>query len=262
MEKYKQLIRSAQEPLSDNAYLDKWISDVYQFKSHEVCNIKNTNSTYVMATPIFAKMLVGYDNISRVIGRFGIGDDESGLPPKTATLSNIFFQQDREVEKTREIKYQINILDYYTGFTIVKCFKVPIINHATNNVIGTFAQNNEFIPDNTLKTILNIHGERFGTHTSIDVSNHSNKFYFTKLEQEVLFCVCLGISNKKHVAQFLSFIHKKDVCADTTVNDAFRRLYRKLGCKTSVQLIEHAVANNLHTQIPASFLTYGSFSLS
>ena len=195
MEKYKRLIKMAQEPLSDEAYLEKWVSDIYQFKSHEISSIKDTNSIYIAMAPILTKML-GFKKINKVIGLIGDGYG-NGIPSRFETLSEKWNIQDREVEQTQKIKNQINIVEYYTGFAILKCFKVPIIDPATNKMLGTYAQSNKFIPDNTLKTILNIHGERFGEYASMDIADSSNRLHdpvYRIALRVLLFCMaCLHL---------------------------------------------------------------------
>ena len=117
----------------------------------------------------------------------------------------------------------------------------------------------KYMPDSTLKTILDIHGVRFGNHSSIRINNNSEIFKLTKLERDVLFCICLGVNSRKDIACLLSAVYKRVVYANTTVHDAVRRLYEKLNCNSVTQLLEFAEYKNLHLQIPQSFLPTGSF---
>ena len=80
------------------------------------------------------------------------------------------------------------------------------------------------------------------------------------IETDVLFSICLGFSTRKSIANFLALIYKKPVSVETTVHDAIRRLCKKLGCKDLLELVEFAIINSLHSQIPHhKFLPIGSF---
>jgi hypothetical protein len=137
---------------------------------------------------------------------------------------------------------------------IRKCSRSPIVNPATNNVLGTIALVTKFEFNLGLKTILDMHKVRFGGQPSmVLMNNNSHMSGLTNIESEVLFCICLGINERKAIANFLSVIHKRGISAKTTVNDAFRRLYKKLGCNTPSQLLEFVVINDLHLQIPKAF---------
>jgi hypothetical protein len=254
------LAEIGQIPLTDDEYLEESIINVYRLKSDEICSIKDTKSTYMAITPVFARML-GFASIDKVIGTIGDVGKGQGLPSQIEAVVEVFYKQDREVEQAREMKQQINILEYTTGLEILKCTKKPIINPATGNILGTFALNNKFILSNTLKTIINIHDNRFSSQSSMDIIETAKEFDLAKKELEVLYCVCLGLSDRKSIARFLSFIHKKDINPDTTVKDAFSRLYEKLPCHSISMLAEYAISKGLHLRIPKSFIREGSFEL-
>jgi len=255
MKKYRELINAGEKGLSDNEYLEELILHIYRFRNDEICGVKDTNSTNLAITSYFSKML-GFKDPYALIG---VTDDE--IPCKVCEVADIFYQQDREVEQTKTPKLILDIHEYYTGFTPLKTTKSPIINPTTNNVLGTFYHASEFTINTTLKTILNLHGGKFGNQAGMMASNIEKDYSLTNREVEVLFCACLGFSDRKSIANFLSFIHKRDVKADTTVKDAFKGLYSKLPCNSIPGLLEFSVANNLHLQIPKSFLVLGSFEL-
>ena len=253
MEKYKQLIAKAQEPLTDKEYLDQCITDMYLFRPHEICAVKDMNSIYVGITLACAQ-IHGFKNINQAIDT-----TDNDIRCKVSELADILRSQDRQVEQTRSVKYILDIHEYHTGFAALKTTKHPIINPSTNHVLGAFCHASKFKLDIGLKTILELHGHKFDKCHSMDILSNFGKFELTEIERSVLFCVCLGISHRKDVANFLSAVYKKTVNAETTIHDAFRRLYRKLNCNTPMQLPEFAVYNDLHLQIPQAFLPTGSY---
>ena len=255
MKSWTKLAEIGKIPLTDREYLEELIIYLYRFRSNQIYSIKDTTSACVAITPIFAKML-GFDSLDKVLGK---KDEE--MPCKTAEFAEIFYQQDREVEQTKKTKQTVNILEYNTGVALLKCIKEPIVNPATNNILGVSAWETTFTLNTPLKTILGIHGERFGGQPSLNIIENAKEFDLTKRELEVLYCVCLGLSDRKAIANFLSFIYKKNINPDTTVKDAISRLYNKFPCHSISMLAEYAISKGLHLRIPNSFVREGSFEL-
>ena len=256
MRSYAELAELGKHPLTDREYMEELIVYLYRFKSNQICSIKDTASTCVAITPVLAKML-GFNDLNKVLGT-----KDEDLPCKISETADIFYKQDREVEQTKKTTQALNILEYATGMTILRAVKKPIINPATNNVLGIFHHSDKFAMNNNLKTILGIHGDRFGAaNLSLDVIETAKEFDLTKRELEVLFCICLGLSDRKTIARFLSFVYKKDINPDTTVKDAVKNLYNKLPCNSMSMLAEYAISQGLHLRIPKSFVKEGSFAI-
>ena len=213
------------------------------------------NSLILGTTDIVAK-IYGFKSMDHTIGKTYVD-----IPCNAVKCADIFLQQDREIEQERLARNILEIQDYYTGFAAYNTIKSPIINPSTNNVLGTYAQGVKLEINFGLKAILDIYGTRFSKYSSMYVCNSLSKFKLTEVERDILFCICLGISRHKDIAHLLSAIYKRNVDHSTTVNDTFRRLYRKLDCNTPTQLLEFAIYNNLHLQIPSSFLPTGSYIL-
>ena len=148
----------------------------------------------------------GYKNID-----ISIGTTDYDIPCKVSESADIFRSQDKEARQTRSIKNVIDIHEYYTGFAAVKSTKTPIINPATNNILGTFWLGRSLEMDINLKTILDVHRQRFGKQSSMEITNGSVVLKLTNLEQNVLFCICLGISSRKDITNLLSVIYKKEL---------------------------------------------------
>jgi len=253
MKKYALLTQKSTQPLSDNDYMEKYIELVSLFYQNEICAIKDTSSSWLSTTIVNARM-VGFSKISEIIGL-----KDENLPCKTAELADIFYKQDREVEQTRKNMQLLDVHEYCTGVLVLKTIKKPVINSATNKLLGTYAHCSRFIPDSNLKTILDIHGIKFGKHSSMKIINDPGEFKLTEIERDVLFCICLGVNSRKDIAYLLSAIYKRIISAETTVNDTFRRLYEKLDCNSPSQLLAFAEYKQLNLQIPKNFMPIGSY---
>ena len=256
MKKYDLLTQKFQQPLSDNNYLEKYIECANLFYPNKIWGVKNHESVCISTTLIQAKM-VGYNKVS---GAIGLKDEE--YPCETAKIAETFYSQDREVRATRKNLHMLDVHEYCTGLAFLKTIKTPIVNPDTGKLLGTFGHCTPFNPSSNLKTILDIHGIRFGKHSSMKITNDPGEFKLTEIERDVLFCICLGVNSRKDIACLLSAIYKNTVSAETTVNDTFRRLYEKLDCNSPTQLLAFAEYNRLNLQIPKSFFPTGSFIIS
>ena len=253
MEKYKRLITKAQEPLSDAAYLDKYIEDMYRFKPDEIWAVKDPNSIIVGVSLICAQ-IHGFKNIEQ-----GIGKTQYDIRCKVVEYADALINQDRYTEQIKQQVKTLDVHDYCGGPAAIQSIRYPIINPATNNTLGVLSHGKNLEMNIALKTILDLHGQKFDKSASIYLTNNKKQFDLTNIERDVLFCICLGINNRKDIANFLAMAYQQDFSAETTIHDAFRRLYRKLNCNTPMQLLEFAVYNDLNLQIPQAFLPTGSY---
>jgi len=257
IERYKALIERERHPLSDREYLERSIIDMYRFNSNKICIIKNPDSVYAAVSPVFAKM-IGC-SIETALNK----KDEEISYPNVAELAETFYKQDRDVMHSKTAKHMLDVINYATGLAVLKVVKEPIINPTTTNVLGVFYSATEFKVNTVLSTILTLHGSRFGKdHSGIDISpsNLLNNSNLTELEFDILYCICLDINTAQSVSKLLSCIYNRRL-DDTEINKVFKRLYEKLSCNNHLQLLEFAIANELHLKIPRKLLPFGSFDL-
>jgi hypothetical protein len=243
------------QSLSDDEYLNKFISYTQLFRTRDICSIKDTTSTYLAITPTYAKML-GFNLAKDIIGK-----KDEDLPRKIAKFAYTFYTQDRVVEQSKKPIQIINIMEYCTGLAAIRAVKEPIINPASGNVLGTFTHNTKFTIENGLKTILNIYNKpHINLQSKLQISCSFELPSLGAIETDVLFSICLGFSTRKAIANFLTLVCKKPISVENTVHDAVRRLCKKLACTDLSHLVEFAIINSLHTKIPHhKFLPIGSF---
>ena len=242
--------------LSDDDYLSQLITYTHLYRKNDICSIKDTNSTYLAVTSAFTDLMC-FNGITSIIGK-----SDKNMPSTISKFASTIYDQERAIEQSRVTMQTLDVFEYPSGFNALKSRKEPIINPTTSNVLGTFTSSNTLGSDSNLKTIIDIHHIKFGKYPSINITyNNSSSYKLTQTELNILFCICLGINNRKDIANFLSVIYKRTVGAETTIHDTFRRLYKKLNCNTPMQLLEFTIYNNLHLQIPQAFLPAGSYVL-
>ena len=257
IEKYKQLAKMENHPLSDSEYLERSIIDMYRFNSNKNCIIKNHDSALLAASPTWAKKL-GFKNIKDVLNT----KDENLPCKKVAEMAETFYAQDRWVMQNKTAKHMLDVIEYDTGLAILKVVKEPIINPATGNVLGMYGSAAEFQVNTILSTVLALHSSKFGqNYSDIDVSSvNLNTTNLTELEFDILYCICLGINTTGAINKLLSCIYSKNL-DNIDIDQAFNSLYEKLSCSNHLQLLEFAIANKLHLKIPRKILPFGSFDL-
>ena len=252
----KRLAAMEHHPLCDREYFERTIIDAYRFNSNKIFIVKDPSSVYAAVSPIFAQM-IGC-SIETALNK----KDEEIPYRNVAELAETFYSQDREVIQTKTAKHILDVIHYNNGLAVLKVVKEPIINPATNNVLGIFYSATEFKVNTVLSTILTLHGSKFGqNHSGIDISPiNLNTTNLTELEFDILYCICLGINTTGAINKLLSCIYNISL-HDANIDEAFYGLYEKLSCNNHLQLLEFAIANKLHLKIPRKILPFGSFDL-
>lgn len=230
---------------SDETFFKNVITSFYYaFNNNHIAFIKNNKSIYV-ATSIKFAQLFG-TNIENIIGK---SDQE--LSNEISKIANIIYHQDRNVEITRKSTKFLYIHQYNPIISIYIFHKFPIINPISNNVLGTYCIATKFTNTSMIHII--------NKYQNIDLVKSQEKPYphLTKREKEVLFCVANGLTDRKHIANFLSKIHGKSIGADTVIKRSLANLYKKLlNTGGSIyNLYEYATNNRYQSEIPQSIIT-------
>lgn len=251
------ILEENSNPCSDDEYLERSVKSMYYgYNSDSICGIKDTESVYLAVSHTYSK-LVGLDQ-KNIIGK-----PETDIPCNTGS-AYVFCQQDREVESSRTKHRYLNVYDYKTGTEAHIVNKLPIINPSTNNVLGTqyVAEKLELSSPIAIINKLYQHNRSF-SGISLNVSAIPiASLKLTPREREVLFCISIGLTDRKTIANFLSMIHNKNIGHDTTVKDVLHSLYQKIPHINSIQtLMEYAISNGYNQSIPESILLEGSFSI-
>lgn len=248
--KYLMILDEQLLNFDDDEYLEQSVKSLYRsYSNNFICGTKNTQSIYLGVSQSFAE-LVGLHP------RSIIGKTEMSFPCKVSEMSGQFYKQDRYVEKTRMKHRYLDIHHFITGVDAYIFRKIPIINPATNNVVGTHFVAGKLKSNNSIKLFNLLHQ----THREIRSNEYTEKLKLTNREHEVLFCIAIGFTNRKSIAAFLSMVYKKNIGHETTVKDALNSLYQKLYPINSINLLrDYALANEYDQNIPKNILLEGSF---
>ncbi|MDD3265698.1 MAG: hypothetical protein PHC75_00780 [Burkholderiales bacterium] len=200
-------------------------------------------SLYAAVSDKFAKML-GM-NTEEIIGK-----SDHDLPYGIARIADVLYKQDRDVELFRIKMKFLDIRSYADGLEFYIFSKYPIINPSTKNVLGIYC----YVTKPKNYSVIN-----FINKYQLDYYPHHNQNphqpLLTKREQEVMFCIASGITERKHIANFLSKIHNKNISSDGTIKKILTNLYQKLLISGSISaLYNHAIHHGYHKIIPQSII--------
>lgn len=239
------LYKQYQTVQDDDSFLQNVVFGFYYgYNNSHISYIKTTSSIYAAVSKKFAE-LVGV-TVEELIGK-----SDFDLLCEARELAQIFYLQDRMVEKTREKRKFLDINHYATGVGIYIFRKSPIINPTSNNVLGTYCVVSKFKSYSAINAVLNfqVHEKHISQDDLIQYSE------LTIREQEALFCVANGITDRKLIANFLSSIYHKDIGIETT-KKILQSLYEKFPCASNMpSLNKYLVQHKYYEVIPASIIS-------
>lgn len=246
MQKYLDIYTKQLHGESDELFFKNTISSFYYSYSHmEIAFIKNTTSHYVAVSSQFAA-LRGLEP-HELIGKL-----DFEIPDKISEFAQIFYQQDREVEASRKKRRFLDVHYYADGLGIYVFRKAPIINPSTNNALGIYCVASKFKGKSSMSVVQLLAKEPVNRQCNLDICMGA----LTRREQEVLFCVANGLTDRKLIARFLSAIHGKEIGADATIKNILKSLYNKIPCGSTISsLANYGMIRKCHTFIPESIMT-------
>ncbi len=126
-----------------------------------------------------------------------------------------------------------------------------IRNPHTNNVVGIQVNMEHFIPGNFRKTFIQLTKKCALAPIKTNVE-------LTKSQNDIVFCLLLGFSGRKEVANIISF-YTKVFCSEHRVKNELGTLYFKFNCNNTTSLLNSILLNNIEIKIPENILEAGSF---
>lgn len=250
--RFVKLYKQHQLTQDDETFLQNVVAGFYYgYNNSHISYIKTTSSTYAAVSKQFAD-LVGV-TVEELIGK-----SDFDLLCKAKELAQTFYDQDRMVETTRKKFRFLDINHYATGIGIYIFRKCPIINPTTNNVLGTYCVVSKFKSSSAINAVFNF--QNYGKHI------HQNDLIqyksLTTREQETLFCIAHGLTDRKLIANFLSTIHQKNISTETT-KKILQAIYEKIpSANTMPALHEYATKHKYYEVIPESIVNKISFGIS
>lgn len=249
---YQDIYQDNLHPYTDEEYMTQTVRAMYRsYSNNSLCAIKDTNSIYLAASKSFVKTVgMTQENI--------IGKTELDFSSQVKNHYKEFYAQDRLVETQRQKLKFLDIHRYENGIAAYITRKLPIINPATNNVLGTYLVFSALKPNITNKAIKDIH--KFNDLSKVKSLNGLADINFSPREAEIIFCISMGITERKKIALFLSALHGKSIKHDATIKSTLKSIYNKIPNINTISDLSNCIEqHNLNCQIPQSMLKIGSF---
>lgn len=202
--------------------------------------VKDVNSVYIICSDYLAEM-IGVKP-SEIEGK-------RTWPPmygNSPEFEEIIFEEDQLIMRTRESRLALKVSYFKEGLRPFSCFKAPIINPETNNVVGVYCCGVEVGHISFTKTMRQIiDGE--SAHQDVELPHLSRR------EKQVVFFFMANLSSAE-IAKTLGEMEGKSL-SKSTVDSIFNdQLYMKFGVYSRPELYSKLQSLGYERLIPTELL--------
>ncbi len=243
--------------LSDDEFFDLYIASadvVYSQGTRGLIFIKDNKFNYRYFTNMFKECfndesaILSMENIAKIENKLPLGEDFIELKRNSD-------QQDIKVMETRKQHLFLHV-DSYNQIGVLG--KTPIINPATNNVLGVMGRVLPLAMPNLLDLIYRMHGIKFKSEEQIDGQIGSTPHKLNSRQHMVLFLYVNKYSYSE-ISSIMGALGQK--LSAGRVNDHLEKLKYLFNAVNKNELIEKAILHKYHLHIPRAFLKRGSLPL-
>ncbi|MCE3268865.1 MAG: hypothetical protein K0R49_1117, partial [Burkholderiales bacterium] len=168
-----------------------------------------------------------------------------GSPQELAKKSS---EQDLAMQRHKQPKTYLEVLNCKEKIDIFLCYKTPVINPDTGNFVGIRGQLTKLLLPNVVKVLFKIHGVKgllMGHKGGKD--DPLNDYPLNNMQRMVLFMALNNYSYSEIALLLSEFGHQ---ITPVRVNDYLEQLKFIFHVSNKTQLIEKAIGLNLHTYLP------------
>lgn len=212
--------------------------------------LKNSDFRYQAVTQSMLELL-GVTSMSDVINKTTL-EIYSRRNESCDKLIAKFEKQDISVLKTGIIKTQkrgiyLEIIHHKDDLKIVVIYKTPIINPATNEVVGIHGQISPLLWPSVVKTLFKMHGSKGLLINAKHINDPLKEYPLTNIQHMVLF---LSIHNYSYSEIALLMNEFGNSITPVQVNERLENLKLIFHVRTKTQLIEKAIGLDFHVILP------------
>ncbi|MBP9742630.1 MAG: hypothetical protein KBD37_04650 [Burkholderiales bacterium] len=232
--------------LSDDQFLAWQILQLDFIFKHEIAAIKNISGEFLAFTQFFATEFNVTPDLLGKTGKF-ISPDFDVQIYEHVDVQEKFVINKLKPQRSLCIFRKNNIIMIYD------MYKRPLVNPATNNVLGVHVIISKYIP-NAIRQIID--KKLFKSHQySINLANCT----LSHLQNQIIFCLLLGYTTRKEITNILIYLTGTE-CSENRVKNALQALYEKFECNTPGQLIDLVISRQININIPAEIFPAGVFT--
>lgn len=237
---------NALENLNDSDFLLRFIWYIKHLFSKDLVLIKNAECQFIA----FSDAMMQEFNFSE----HTLGKTILELPNFDETLRNQIYKQEQQILMSRENQYSFYFHQKGDETHNYLIYKRGLINPATNNIVGLFVRNMPWTIGVYRKFIM----ENFAGNSARISETNSNKLSF--LQQQVLFCLLLGITHRKEISSMLSSITHKPI-TENQVKNTLQSLYNQFDCNYPSALVELILQGKISFVLPENTIPSGNYTL-
>lgn len=232
--------------LSDEEALCQYIWYLKNICQNEMALIKNVRCEFIAFTDSMAEE---FDFGAEILGE--TFDTAGNIPVKIR--ENI---REQELKLLADGHPQTSFYFYQKNSEIRHYLvrKRILLNLATNKAVGILVNTERVLPNLHRKFLQR---EFLGMSNQLEVSITPS---LTSIQKQILFCLLIGISNRKEIAQTLSTITGNSI-TDVKVKNELQVLYREFHCSHSSQLTQRLLSEQISLDLSEFPINPGNYLL-
>lgn len=237
-------ISQSQSELSDEEFLVQSIWYAKSFFVNELVFVKNIRCEFIAFSE---KASLEFDLSHDILGKtFYAAANIHKLVQDEIYQHELQLLNDRKMQNSF---YFYNKNEEIHNYSVCKR---ALVNPATNAVVGILINSERVMPNVHRKIITQ---EFFG---SIKPASDSLGLSLSVLQKQILFCLLIGINNRKEIATTLSKMTDKHV-SENQIKNSLQALYHTFKCSSTSQLVNLLLIEQIPFEIPANTLPLGNY---
>ncbi len=208
----------------------------------QMIGIKDINSVHLYCSKYFLEEVLAIDP-SRIIGRLNIEDDTQRFSPIDQIIA-----EDQGIVKRRKSQAFLKLNNFNDGIKPRIFIKSPIINPATNNVVGLIYQGMDW-------SLINFNQQLIKAHQLFKPHNKEMQDLpkLTKREKQIIFFFLAKLGSQE-IADILYTIENKHISKSTIDSIFIDRLYIKFDVNNRQALYNKLLQLGYDRLIPSDLL--------
>ena len=232
------------ETLNDENFFCRYLWLMNHSFTDEMLLLKNSKCEFIaftekmanefnLSTQLLGKTFDAADDVAQKVKEEIFKQEQSLLKNQTPQNSFYFYRKENQIN------------NYFVR-------KRPLINPATKNSVGIMVVTTKVRPNMQRRFIMK---EFLGFSEPVLISSKPD---LGTLHQQILFCLLLGINNRKEIANTLSKITGKEI-SENQIKNALQALYKEFDCSSYSQLVTLTLNGQIPFQIPDQTIPPGNY---
>jgi hypothetical protein len=232
--------------LSNEEALCQYVGYLNNVCQNEMALIKNVRCEFIAFTDSMAEEF----NLGAEI----LGATFNAARDVSATIRENIRQQELKLLSDRNPQTSFYFYQKNSEIRNYLVRKRILLNHATNQAVGIFVSTERVLPNLHRKFLQR---EFLGMSNQLNVNTMPS---LTSVQKQILFCLLIGISNRKEIAQTLTTI-TGSLISDVKVKNELQALYHEFHCSHSSKLTQLVLSEQIYLDLSELPIAPGNYLL-